>query len=79
MGSDTQEALSTGDTEAVKERSPFWNVTLPNRTGPKFDLKYSAKPENKAINQGMQCSYHKSGLDQEMEKQKSKQANGALA
>lgn len=57
MGSDTQEALSTGDTEAVKERSPFWNVTLPNRTGPKFDLKYSAKkikPENKAMNRGMQ-------------------------
>lgn len=50
IGSDTQEALSTGDTETVKERSPFWNVMLPNRTGPKFDLKCNAE-DNKTRKQ----------------------------
>ena len=43
MGSDTQEALSTGDTEIVKERSHFWKVTLPNRISPKFGLKYNGE------------------------------------
>lgn len=43
MGSDTQEALSTGDTEIVKERSHFWKVTLPNRIGLKFGLKYNGE------------------------------------
>lgn len=59
---------SPGDTETVKERSPFWNVTLPNRIGPKFDLKYNAK-DNKIRKQSnkprnaKQCSYHSSGLN----------------
>lgn len=43
MGSDTQEALSTGDTEIVKERSHFWKVTLLNRLSPKFGLKYNGE------------------------------------
>lgn len=77
MGSDTQEALGTGDTETVKERSPLWNVTLPNRMGPKSDLKYNAKDNktrkqsNKPMN-AMQCSYHSSGLNQEIQMEKQK-------
>lgn len=47
MGSDTQEALSTGDTEIVKEKSQFWKVTPPNRIGPKFGLKCNGG-DNKA-------------------------------
>lgn len=43
MGSDTQETLSTGDTEIVKERSHFWKVTLLNRVSPKFGLKYNGE------------------------------------